>query len=82
MPLAILKQQLKTKDMTKQELIKGQEFSFENDVLDTMEVSFSKKLERFIVWFNGRIVADPKTFKTLENRVLEMKNRHNLTIKK
>ena len=67
--------------MTKQELLKGEVFTFvnENEFLEA-EVSFGKTLSKneFAIFFNGEFVKIAKTFKAIENKIEQLKKDFNL----
>jgi len=55
------------------------EFSnIDNDLSATL--SFSNKLNKFLVWFNGKLIWDSKTLKPCLDKFEDLKQKHNLTI--
>ena len=73
--------------MTKQELLNGDEFTFNNELwceenlsddFRSASVSFNTRTQMFVVWFNGVVVHCSKTFKSLENKVNTLSNEWNL----
>jgi len=75
--------------MKKQELMKGEEFLFNNeewcnenfnDDFREASVSFSEKLDKFIIFFNGGLVHASKSFKSLENKINALSVKWNLKL--
>lgn len=66
------------KAMEKQ-LLEGKEFTFTNEE-NTLEavLSFSEKLGKFIIWYNGAIVASNKTFKATASKLNQLCNGNDL----
>jgi len=52
--------------------------NIENDLSATL--SFSDKLNKFVVWFNGKIVISSKTFKPCLSKLEDLKNENDLTV--
>lgn len=66
------------KAMEKQ-LLGGKKFTFTNEE-NTLEavLSFSEKLGKFIIWYNGAIVASNKTFKATSSKLNQLCNDNDL----
>jgi hypothetical protein len=63
---------MKTLTITEKELKMGETLIIEtidkNDIREA-ELSFSKKTNRFTIWFNGQLIHSAKGFKSLINRM-------------
>ena len=69
--------------MKKTDLINGSIYTLsndhsQNDDLREAEVSFNKKIGKFIIWFNGQLIHSCKTFQALEKRLEKLIVKWNL----
>jgi hypothetical protein len=73
--------------MTKQDLLNGQTFEFDNqefcewngtDHVDAGWIEFSRKLNSFMIFFNGDLIHSVKTFSASEKRLNKLFNKWNL----
>ncbi len=73
--------------MTKQELLLGDEFTFNNELwceenlnddFRSASVSFETRTQMFVIWFNGAVVHCSKTFKALEKKLSKLSDTWNL----
>lgn len=70
--------------MTKAQLISGEHFEFINEDGSVWMELHHRDDERnswatgFYIWFNGKLISSPKTFKAFEMQVEKLKSKYNL----
>lgn len=68
-------------NFTKQDLTNGKTIVFQTkdkEDLREADLSFSGNLNKFVIWFNGKLIHTSKTFKSLENRFNKLKSKWDL----
>ena len=63
--------------MSKQDLINGEDFCFCSDK-DEAVVSYSTKLGKFSIWFNGKLVSNTKSFKLVLGKLDKLVKEYHL----